>query len=162
MQKTSVLQLRAAAISTLIISGLMGSAPLARAADSGSLTTCSDKILYGDYGLTIEGVLALPGQTLINGGGLPLRGVVMRRYDGKGNLTQSDHVVVNGMPPALDWTAGTGTYTVNPDCTGTAVINSPSNPTGPLALHFVVVKQGSETHEVVDNNAVTTIGVRVE
>ncbi len=66
------------------------------------------------------------------------------------------------MPPPADWTPGSGTYTVNPDCTGTAVINSASSPIGPLNLHLVLVKEGKEIHFVVDTNAVTSIGIRVE
>jgi hypothetical protein len=85
----------------------------------------------------------------------------MRHFDGQGNSSQVDHIVVNGMPPTTEWTPGSGTYTINPDCTGTEVINSPSSPTGPLNLHFVVVREGKEIHEVVDGNAVTAIGIKV-
>ncbi len=123
--------------------------------------SCSNGTLSGDYGATVIGVLALPGRTVQDGAGLPIRGVVMAHFDGKGNLTQVDHIVVNGMPPPVEWTPGSGTYTVNPDCTGTAVIDTPSNPTGPLNLHFVVVKQGQEIDEVVDTNAVTAIAIKV-
>jgi hypothetical protein len=63
------------------------------------------------------------------------------------------------MPPAEEWTAGSGTYTVNPDCTGAAVINAPGNP--PINLHFVIVRQGKEIHQVVDSNAATAVGIRV-
>jgi len=85
----------------------------------------------------------------------------MAHFDGKGNITQVDHIVTNGLPPAQEWTPGTGTYTVNPDCTGAAVINSGSTPF-PLNLHFVVVRQGKEIRQVVDANAVTAVGIRVQ
>ena len=113
---------------------------------------CSNRTLFGDYGLTVEATLLGPN--------LPLRALVMQHFDGKGNLTQVDHVVVNGVPPAQEWTPGTGTYTVNRDCTGAAVINSPSVP-APLQIHFVVVNNGKQIDQVVDADASIAIGIRV-
>jgi len=80
---------------------------------------CSNRTLNGDYGVALEGTF-LPNT--------PFRGVVMQHYDGNGHITQVDHVVIYGMPPAQEWTPGTGTYTVNPDCTGVGVINYGVNP----------------------------------
>ena len=71
-----------------------------------------------------------------------------------------DHVVVAFTSVSQDWTLGSGTYTVNPDCTGTAVLNSPEEP-APLALHFVIVKDGKEIRQVVDANAVIAVGEKV-
>ena len=51
---------------------------------------------------------------------------------------------------------------VNPDCTGVAVIIISGDPSSPVNLHFVVVKHGREIHQVVDANAVTAIGNKVE
>src|SRR6266446_627229 len=123
----------------------------ASAAARSEVQPCSNHTLFGDYGFALEGTFLGPG--------LPFRGVVMQHYDGKGNLTQVDHVVVNGVPPAEEWTPGSGTYTVNPDCTGAAVINAPGSP--PINLHFVIVRQGKEIHQVVDSNAATAVGIRV-
>lgn len=155
--------LRISMIATLMatICGLLVSGVFARAQsgseeprESGELRhSCSNRTLHGDYGSTIEGVL---------GPGLTIRGVAMAHLDGKGNLTQVDHIVVNGMPPPLEWTPGTGTYAVNPDCTGSAVVHTASSSTGILNLHFVVVREGKEFHQVVDDNAVIAIGIRVE
>ena len=83
----------------------------------------------------------------------------MQHYDGKGNITQVDHVVVDGVPPAQERTPGNGTYIVNPDCTGVATLNSPGNP--PITLHFVIVRNGKQIHQVVDSNAVTAVGTKV-
>jgi hypothetical protein len=141
----------------MIVCGLTTAVTPARA-DSG-FQSCSNRTLQGDYGFTVEGILGIPG--LPPGLGLTLRGVVMTHYDGRGNFTQMDHIVVNFIPASQDWTAGSGTYNVNPDCTGTAIINSSENP-APLALHFVIVKQGKEIRQVVDSNAVTAIGEKVE
>jgi hypothetical protein len=113
---------------------------------------CSNRTLFGDYGLRVEAMLLGPN--------LPLRALVMQHFDGKGNLTQVDHVVVGGVPPAQEWTPGTGTYTVNPDCTGAAVINTPSVP-APLHIHFVVVDHGKQFFQIVDSDASIAVGIRV-
>ncbi len=149
---------------TIAVSMLLAIGSLAWAqADNGDEATCSNRTLRGDYGFSVEGViLAIPGITLPPGATLPLRGVALTHFDGKGNLTQVDHVVVNGMPPPEAWIAGAGTYSVNPNCTGTAVINVPGNPLSPLRLHLVVVKGGREVHTVVEANAVTSVGIKVE
>ena len=114
---------------------------------------CSNKTLSGDYGFTIEG-------TILDAN-LPIRGLVLQHYDGRGHITQVDHVVTGGYPPAQDWTPGTGTYTVNPDCTGSGVINSPSNPV-PVNIHFVIIDHGRQIKQVVDANAVVANGVKVD
>ena len=122
---------------------------------------CSNRTLKGDYGFTIEGILGIPGAQLPPGLGLTIRGIAMAHYDGNGNFVQVDHVVVAFTPASQDWTPGYGTYTVNPDCTGTAVLNAPENPT-PVMLHFLIVRGGKEIRQVVDTNAVTAVGEKVD
>jgi hypothetical protein len=156
MQSKSISKLIMIAALTMVVCGLASPA----LADSGP-QPCSNRTLKGDYGFTIEGILGIPGAQLPPGLGLTLRGLAMTHYDGRGNFTQMDHIVVAFAPASEDWTPGSGTYTVNPDCTGTAVLNSTENP-APLALHFVIVKDGKEIRQVVDSNAVTAIGVKVE
>jgi hypothetical protein len=162
--KKQTLRISMIAIPMMVIYGLLGSGTSAMAqSDPGSQgpeestelhRSCSNRTLHGDYGATVEGFVV--------GAGLSIRGVVMAHFDGKGNLTQVDHIVTNGMPPALEWTPGSGTYTVNPDCTGSAVIHTPSSFTGIINLHFVVDAEGKEIRQVVDENAVTAIARRVE
>jgi hypothetical protein len=148
---------------SIIIYGLLASGASARAQSDSEATSqqsselrrsCSNRTLHGDYGATVEG--------FVPGAGIPIRGVVMAHFDGRGNSTQVDHIVTNGMLPPLAWTPGTGTYTVNPDCTGKAVIHTPSSFTGVINLHFVVVREGKEIRQVVDDSAVTAIAVKVE
>ena len=87
----------------------------------------------------------------------------MSHFDGKGNMTQVDHVVAGGNPPPQEWTFGSGPYKVNPNCTGTLTINIPGSPFSPVKLHFVVVRQGKEIRTVVDSGgASTSIGIKVE
>ena len=132
--------------------------PTARA-DNEDAKVCSNHTLHGDYGAAVEGVL-------LNVPGLPpeaqFRAVVMTHYDGNGNLTTVEHTVVNGFPLNPGFTvAGSGTYTVNPNCTGTEVTNTPNSPV-PLNLAFVVVRQGKEIHSVLDAHALATVSIKVE
>jgi len=137
---------------TMIVCGLLAfsvSAVAQSKNDPGNGGRCSNRTLNGDYGFTLEGTF-LPAT--------PVRGLVMQHYDGNGQISQVDHLVVYGMPPAQEWTPGTGTYTVNPDCTGAAVLTTPE---GTVNLHFVVVNNGKQINQVVDANAVSTVGIKV-
>jgi hypothetical protein len=119
--------------------------------------SCSNQTLHGDYGLTIEGLLNIPGP------GIQIRGVVLQSYDGNGHITQVDHVVIDGTPPPEAWRPASGTYSVNADCTGKATITFPSIPQPPLVVYFVVVNQGKEIRQVVEGNAaVIATGRRVK
>ena len=105
---------------------------------------CNNKLITGTYGFTIEG--AKLGGTAP----LPMVGVAMTQFDGAGNLTQIDTVVVNGFVLAdFTHTPATGTYTVNPDCTGTFTINFTDHRPSPVVTNFVVVENGSEIDTVV-------------
>jgi hypothetical protein len=154
-------------VSIMIACGLLmsGVPAMAQLENSSSVShgpeRCSNTMLSGDYGFTIEG-------TILDAK-LPIRGVALQHYDGRGHITQVDHIVFGGYPPPAEWTPGTGTYTVNPDCTGSAVIISPSSaPPGssgappPLNVHFVIVDHNRQIKQVVDANAVVAIGVKVD
>ena len=155
MQRKSVLRILMVTIAMIVCFVLAGASAMAQSdtAHSGD-RRCSNRTLFGDYGSQIEGTILGPN--------LPFRGLAMAHFDGKGNITQVDHIVFNGIPPAEEWTPGTGTYTVNPDCTGSAVINSTSAAQGPVNLHFVVVNNGKQINQVVDANAVTAVSYRVD
>jgi hypothetical protein len=136
---------------SMIVCGVLVSGALAEAEPKEG--PCSNKTLKGAYGSTIEGqFLAGPAAT-------PVRGVVMQDFDGEGNFSQVDHVVVNFVPPAIQWRPGSGTYALNADCTGTAQIiffdGSPS-----LELSLVVVRSGAEIRTVVEGPgaAITSVG----
>jgi len=157
--KTQSLRISMIATAVMIVCGLLVSGASARAESQDG--PCSNQSLHGDYGSAVEGlILPAPGIAL------PIRGVVMTHYDGEGNFTQVDHIVVNGFPPSITWTPGNGTYHVNADCTGTAHIVSST--AGFINLAFVLVKQGKEVHAVVTApfngpaRTVTSIGIRVQ
>jgi hypothetical protein len=86
--------------------------------------------------------------------------VTTSTFDGKGNLTGTEHVVVNGMSFNPGFDKNSGTYSVNPDCTGTALVNTPNSPV-PLKLYFVIVDDGKEFRQVLNTDALVTVCKRV-
>jgi hypothetical protein len=117
---------------------------------------CSNRTLHGSYGGTSEGLL-LPAP----GASVPFRALTMTQFDGNGNLTWVEHTVINGSLLEPGWTTtATGTYDVNPDCTGTLTVNTP-NSRDPLSLGMVIVNNGKEVHTVLDTNAILSVFTRV-
>lgn len=117
--------------------------------------SCSDQWLRGAYAFTIEGsILSGPAPVL-------LRGVAMTHFDGAGNLTQVDFATRDGAPLSTDWRPATGSYQVNPDCTGSAEI-FPVDRSPVLRLRLVVFDRGNQVRTVVVGNATGSLGVRVQ
>ncbi len=114
---------------------------------------CSNQTLSGEYAFRISGEVFSPA------GVVNRDGVAMTYFDGKGALTQVDWVVANGVPvPGPQNQYGfhdmeTGSYTVNPDCTGQAQINFPIPPHGTsgavIQLKFVIGDGGRTLHTIV-------------
>jgi hypothetical protein len=140
------------------VSGRGSLVPSAQAKDKGDEDenegscphNCSLRSLKGCFGTTIAGNIV--------GGPLagPVAGIALQKYDGEGGLTQVDTVSINGILVANGRSA-TGTYTVNPDCTGTATINFPDQP--PLQLNFVLDDHRRELRAVTTNPGLTTTSV---
>jgi hypothetical protein len=141
----------------IIICGLLVSGASATAQSDDGHCACTNRTLSGDYGDAAEGVL-------IGTPGLPqeaqFRSVGMYHFDGKGNITGLEHTVINGMPLDVDWTANSGTYSVNSNCTGTMVLNTPNSPI-PLNLFVVVVREGREFHTVLNASAIASTFTKV-
>jgi hypothetical protein len=102
--------------------------------------SCTDLTIKGSYAFTIHGQILTPG------GPIPIVGLARTTFDGNGNLTQLDTVAVNGHIP-LVWRPSTGTYTVNPNCTGTMTLITTGQPT--LHLAILVSHAGDLIHDVV-------------
>jgi hypothetical protein len=112
---------------------------------------CSDRMLWGDYGASSEG-LVIPAPTV----NLPFRSVGTTHFDGRGNLSNLEHTVVNGVSQESGWTRSPGTYTVNEDCTGMLTLNTPNSPV-PIKVSFVVFRGGEEVRGIGNTNAITTV-----
>jgi hypothetical protein len=124
----------------MIVCGLLVSGASAIAQSDDQHCSCTNRTLSGDYGSIAQGVL-LPNPGLPPE--LPFTSVGVTHFDGKGNFTGTEHTVVNGTEQEADWTANSGTYTVNLNCTGTIVLNTPNSPV-PLNIFFVIVRHGTE------------------
>src|SRR5438270_12724300 len=96
-------------------------------------SACSNSTIRGSYAFTIHGTIFLPG-----GATLLIDGIAKETFDGQGNETQVDAVSTNGMLDAPGWRPGAGTYSVDPDCTGTQTIVVPGRPD--LHLRFIVAQ----------------------
>jgi len=102
---------------------------------------CSNATLKGEYAF---GVTNLTIPKVVAG---------INVFDGNGNLTQRDYI--GGSVPAEFAPKGQerGTYTVNPDCTGSMVINlnvpGAPPPNGVIQILFVISDGGRHIHEVV-------------
>jgi hypothetical protein len=102
---------------------------------------CSNATLKGEYAFGVTNYA------------FPLVVAGIQVFDGKGNLTQRDYegdsVPAQFSPPGQE----TGTYIVNPDCTGSMVINLnapvPVGSTGVINIMFVISDGGRHIHEVV-------------
>ena len=122
---------------------------------------CSNATLRGDYGLTVHGEflgLITPTGPQYFPSPVPIDGVAMANFDGKGNVTQVSVSVLSGVtaPGPTDPETGfginqSGTYTVFSDCTGNFEL---SLPLAFLSGKFVLAKQGQEIHAVIEQEHV--------
>ena len=117
--------------------------------------TCTNSTLRGTYAFRISGQVFTPS------GIVNRDGVAMTYFDGINGLKQVDYVMANGaVVPGPTNQYGfhdmeTGSYTVNPDCTGNAQINFPTPPHGTsgavIMLMFVIGDGGRTIHTIVSS-----------
>ncbi len=107
----------------------LGVAPMAKADNKG----CSNASLKGTFAHFASGFEIAPPS--IAG---PLVGAGTDTFDGKGNATATAMLSINGTIVPV---TGTGTYTVNPDCTG--IYKIPGS-----TLFFVIADSGNEIHAI--------------
>jgi hypothetical protein len=128
-----------AAITALVL----GSAPTAKADYKG----CSNATLRGTFSDKDTGwiFLAPPPAAPV-----PFAGVNIETFDGKGGFTGNGIASINGNPMPGSFK---GTYTVNPDCTGTYTAQSPG-----LTVHaFFVIDDGGNELQIVITDPGTVI-----
>ena len=112
---------------------------------------CNNWLIAGVYGFTIDGTkLGGPAGSPLG----PQVGVAMTQFDGKGGLQQTDAVNIGGFQVSdfdpVTHPVATGSYQVNPDCTGSFTIKFTLPDTRPpVTTYFVVVDNGKEIDTVV-------------
>jgi len=115
----------------------LAGAPAAKAADRG----CSNATLKGAYSDQDSGTIVGVG---------PFAGVNVDSFDGKGHLTISGVSSLNGnVSPGVE----TGTYQVNPDCTGSYTVSG-----GGVTIDgYFVIDHGGNELQIVITDAGTVI-----
>jgi hypothetical protein len=126
---------------------VLAMAPSAAADDKG----CSNTTVKGTFAYTITGSTSNTPPPLTG----PFGGVGRQTYDGNGHVSGTQTVNLNGNILRQTYT---GTYTVNPDCTGsiTLVVDIPPG----LVTHsdFVIDDNGNEIRSVeTDPGGVLTL-----
>jgi hypothetical protein len=118
---------------------------------------CSNATIKGTYAFTIHGQVFLPE----GAGTLLVDGLAKTKFDGAGNLTQLDAVATNGNV-APGWRFSTGSYSVNPNCTGTFNVTNGDQP--PIHVQFVISHWGNHINTVVIDPgfATTSYGERLQ
>ena len=119
MKRTIIVVVASAAFFTLcvwsaIVQGRMSSLPIVRA---DSPTGCSTETVAGNWGVTLSGTLILPT------GPVPAAAVARGNLDAQGNITPGATEARNVGGGFANETL-TGSWTVNPDCTGTLTIHA--------------------------------------
>jgi len=123
----------------------LGIVPTARADDKG----CSSATLIGTFGFTSSGFRTAPS-TLAG----PIAQVGTQTFDGYGGTTATATFNQNGNTLRVTIT---GTYTVNPDCTGTFTLQvSPIGLT--TRLSFVIDDTGNELLVICTDPGVVLTG----
>ena len=126
----------------------LSASPQARAQEGGQ---CSNATLKGEYASYISGTGLLAGQFQT-----AFVGISLRKFDGNGNFTEewaSFHGTTGlelggtAAPPAPPLM---GTYTVNPNCTGTSTLYPPPFPgASSIVSDFVIMDNAKEVREIV-------------
>ena len=102
---------------------------------------CSEATIRGDYGIQIQGTRPAPGGLTES-----VIGVVLRNYDGQGNISQIDNVKgsITGIVPDRQ---GFGTYEVSANCTG--ISRFEPGPGILLEERMVIIDDGREIRTMV-------------
>jgi hypothetical protein len=127
----------------------MGLAPMAKA----ERKECSIATLEGSFVRRDSGFVTAP--PAFAG---PLAGVSLLIFNGNGAFTSTGFSSLNGN---ISESTGTGTYTVNSDCTGTYQTVSSTGRTG--VAFFVIADNGNEIHILPTNTggSITCIARKV-
>jgi hypothetical protein len=122
---------------------------------------CSVKTLRGNYGGVFT-LLAFPGPTPASPqpitSFLPVNALEVGNWDGAGNFHSTITGSIGGQPAQTG--SDSGTYTVNPNCTGSLAITSciPGLGCVPLTFDFIIFHGGKEIRFIeTDGSGVAAI-----
>ena len=149
-----------AVLGVAVLAGTRGSSARSQSevAESLSQPECSEATLRGLYGIQIQGTRPAPAPAP-PGTIESVIGVIVRHYDGNGGFTQinNEKGSVSGLGPVDR--AGSGTYQVNEDCSGSHQLQIPGVPVV-ITDRFVIVDHGREVrHFVVSPAPIMVTGV---
>jgi hypothetical protein len=126
---------------------LVSTCAYAQERDHGHERRCSNATLKGSYGFTIAGTRPTgpppaPVENFI--------GLAITNFDGNGGLTQTYGTSHGSILGDSSTDVGSGTYEINPDCSGTATLNLAGHGTPvSLRLWVLVVEGGDQINLVV-------------
>jgi len=132
----------------------------ATAAFAQETSSCSLATLNGSYGFTVRGESLVPASTPGSNARVVLvSGVAITEYDGKGHIV-SDRDTINDGNVMSHWGLSTGSYLVNPDCTGSFELRFTDPRRRPVHADFIIVDGGKRIRiAVTDPHAfITAIG----
>jgi hypothetical protein len=113
---------------------------------------CSDATLTGSYAAKGTGFLPLGSD--VKDREVPIAAVGVDIFDGAGSVSTGYTLAVGGVStPGL---TGTGTYTVNPDCTGS--MSFTTGDAAGITSNLVIISNGTEFFEIFTSPASTVTG----
>ena len=150
----------AIATGILAISGSGSIGPGHSAMAQGVGRQCTDATIRGTYGIQMQGTQPVPPPQ--GGGTQTVMGVVVRTYRGDGTFSQVDNIKgsVTGIVPDRP---GSGTYQVNPDCSGVTLFQP--GPGITIEERMAIVDRGNEIRSIVTSPLavmVSTVQKRID
>jgi hypothetical protein len=127
----------------LIVGGSVLALRLIRVPKAQAQSGCTSASFQGAFGYTFNGLTGFNAR--------PFAAVGRLVADGQGNVSGSETQSANGVISTRTYT---GTYKVNPDCTGSQVSNDNFNKT--VKCDFVIVSGGREIY-VIETDAITSV-----
>ncbi len=113
----------------------------------GTASSCTNANVIGSYGYTDS------GWVFTSSGEFPFADSGTLTFDGKGNLTGSSTYSLAGQPQARTLT---GTYSVNPDCTGISTMTD--NLQNSMDVNLVLVNNGQSIQLAQTDNGTSVAG----
>lgn len=115
---------------------------------------CNVRTLRGGYGAATDGLITAGGSPPVGTSAtIPIAVMSRQTFDGAGNFSASNTSNLGG----LVFTAtGSGTYTLNADCTGTITVNLTNGET--IHSSFVIVDGGRQVLSVSTDSFVVSYG----